>query len=191
MEARVIPMSDTHIVEGCCRNDRKSQRLLYERYFESLSLVCYRYVKDKSLVEDMVHEGFLKVFRNIKKYDGKGSLEGWMKRVMINYCLDYLRKQKRFPQQVELEAAGQQEINEDVLDSLQANFILELIHQLPTIYRTVFNLSVIEGYPHKEIAKLISVKESTSRAYLTEAKKLIRKKLQQADAGAERWVQNG
>ncbi|MEM7655431.1 MAG: RNA polymerase sigma factor [Bacteroidota bacterium] len=192
MAARVIPISDQHIAEGCCQNDRNSQRLLYERYFESLSLVCYRYIKDRSLVDDMVHEGFMKIFRNIQKYNGKGSLEGWMKRVMVNHCLDYLRKQGRQPHQVDLESgAGHRLSDEDIVSNLQANYILELIHQLPELYRTVFNLNVIEGYPHKEIAKMLKVKESTSRAYLTEAKKMIRKKLQQVESGAERWVQNG
>lgn len=191
MEARVILMTDEHILNGCRKNDRNSQRLLYERYYESLSFTCYRYLRNQELVEDVVHEGFMKIFKNINKYNGSGSLEGWMKRVMVNTCLDYLRKENRQPRQVELEEAGSFEVDEDLVAQLQANYILEVVGQLPPILRTVFNLNVVEGYPHKEIAKLIKVKESTSRAYLTEAKKLIRKKLQYSGIGEARRVKNG
>lgn len=191
MEARVILMTDDHILDGCRNKDRNSQRLLYERYYESLSFACYRYLRNQELVEDVVHEGFMKIFKNIHKFNGRGSLEGWMKRVMVNCCLDYLRKQNRQPRQVELEEAGGYEVDEDMVAQLQANYILEVVGQLPPILRTVFNLNVVEGYPHKEIAKLIKVKESTSRAYLTEAKKLIRKKLQHSGIGEERRVKNG
>lgn len=191
MEARIIPMTDEHILKGCRKNERNSQRLLYERYYESLSYTCYRYLRDQSLVEDLVHEGFMKIFKNIKKYNGTGSLEGWMKRVMVNTCLDFLRKENRRPREVDLSAVGTYEVDEDMIAQLQADYIMEVVGQLPSVLRTVFNLNVIEGYPHKEIAKLIQVKESTSRAYLTEAKKLIRKKLKTAGITAERRAQNG
>ncbi|RMG60921.1 MAG: sigma-70 family RNA polymerase sigma factor [Bacteroidetes bacterium] len=190
MGAKVIHIHDDQIVEGCRRQDRDSQRMLYEKYYDTMSWVCYRYLKDKMLVEDLVHEGFLKVFRNINKYDHKGSLEGWMRRVMVNCCLDYLRRQKRVAGEVELTQASDQEVDTDIVAGMQANYILELIQQLPAVYRMVFNLNVIEGYPHREIAEKLDIKESTSRAYLTEAKKQLRTLLVQAGAGLERKIQN-
>lgn len=165
--------------------------MLYEKYYDTMSWVCYRYLKDKTLVEDLVHEGFLKVFRNIGKYEHKGSLEGWMRRVMVNCCLDYLRRQKRVPGEVELTQASDQEVDTDIVAGMQAEYILELIQALSPVHRTVFNLNVIEGYPHKDIAEMLDIKESTSRAYLTEAKKQLRTLLVQAGAGQERKLHNG
>lgn len=189
--AKVISMTEENMLEGCRRGDRNSQRQLYEKYFETMYWVCYRYLKDQTVAEDVVHDGFMKVYRNIKKYAGNGSFEGWMKRLMVNCCLDYLRKQKRIPHQVEIDQAYGYEVDAEVVEGLQAEYILELVNDLAPIHRTVFNLNVIEGYPHKEIARLLDIKDSTSRAYLTEAKKILRKQLAKAGAGIERRVKNG
>ncbi|GAB4402915.1 MAG: sigma-70 family RNA polymerase sigma factor [Bacteroidia bacterium] len=191
MAARVVQVTDEHILEGCLRKDRESQRMLYEKYYDTMSWVCFRYLKDKTLAEDLVHEGFLKVFRSIDSYEHRGSLEGWMRRIMVNCCLDYLRRQKRFPGEVDIAQAGMQAVDEDVVAEMQAEFIFELVQELPPLYRAVFNMNVIEGYPHKDIAEQLDIKESTSRAYLTEAKKLLRELLVRAGAGTERRLQNG
>ena len=191
MAAKVVHMTDEHIIKGCCRQDRNSQKQLYEKYFESLSLAAMRYIKDGSLVYDLVHEGFLKIFRNIDKYHGKGSFEGWMKRIVINCCLDYLRKHKKRPPSASIAEGHDIRVDTDVVANMQAEFILEMIQQLSSIHRTVFNLNVIEGYPHREIAAMLDIKESTSRAYLTEAKKQIRELLVKNGAAGERRLSNG
>lgn len=177
MNPKIIPMTDEHLVEGCRKKDRQSQRRLYERYFETMSFVCFRYAKDRDIAHDLVHEGFIKVFKNIHSFQNKGSLEGWIRRVMVNVCLDYLRREKRFAGEVPITEAAESSIDEDAVSNLEAEYILEKIGELPDPLRTVFNLYIIEGYPHKEIAKLMGFGASTSRAYLTEARKILKKKL--------------
>ena len=177
METPILNGTDQFILEGCRRKNRESQRLLYEKYFEPLSWVCMRYLRNGEEVYDLVHEGFIKIFKNIHKYSGKGSLEGWMKRIVINNCLDYLRKINQRPPDVPLTEVYDLELDENMLADLEAEYILDLLQELVPLYRMVFNLSVIEGYPHKEIASILKIKESTSRAYLTAAKKEIRQKL--------------
>lgn len=192
MEARVIYMNEDYILEGCRRNDRNCQRQLYEKYFSPMAWVCYRYVKDQQTAEDLVHEGFIKVFKKIGSFRDNGSLEGWIRRIMINCCLDHLRKGKRRPDEVSIQAVADQDSGTaDALDDLQAEYILEKVQELPEIPRTVFNLNIVEGYPHKEIAAMMNIKESTSRAYLTEARQLLRKALQKSIIQTERRMYNG
>ncbi len=178
MHAKVVDITDTQILKGCQRKDALSQRQLYEKYYQGMCWVCYRYLKDRDLAEDQVHEGFIKVFRHIDRFQNQGSLEGWIKRIMINGCLDYLRKQSRWHTEVPLFQAESEPVPAQALSHLQAEYILECIQQLSPLLRSVFNLNVIEGYPHKEIGKLLQIKESTSRAYLTEAKRQLREVLQ-------------
>ncbi len=177
MTAKVIPFSEVQMVDGCRRQDRNCQRQLYERYFKTMSWVCIRYLKDHTLVDDTVHEGFMKVFQRIDSYQGKGSLEGWIKRIMINSCLDQLRKLKRMPMSVELDLAQDEDVQASAESEMGASQILEVVNALSPLLRMVFNLNVVEGYQHKEIAEKLGIQESTSRAYLTEAKKKVREML--------------
>ncbi|MEZ4828072.1 MAG: RNA polymerase sigma factor [Bacteroidia bacterium] len=191
MEARVIDITEENMLKGCCEQDRNSQRQLYEKYFGTMSYVCMRYLKDRDQVYDLVQEGFIKIFQNIRKFEGKGSLEGWMRRIMINLCLDHLRKINRRLPDVPLEEVYDVEVPEDVVAEMEAEYILALLQDLGPMYRTVFNLCVIEGYAHKEVSKMLKIKESTSRAYLTAAKKQIRKMLSEWIEQRERRVKNG
>ncbi|MDX2245732.1 MAG: RNA polymerase sigma factor [Bacteroidia bacterium] len=192
MEAKIICMNDEYMLEGCRKNDRNCQRQLYEKYFRSMSWVCYRYVRDREVADDLVHEGFIKVFRFINSFKKEGSFEGWVKKIMINGCLDYLRKGKRRPDEISVENITEPESSEhDVLAGLQAEYILEKIQELPPIHRAVFNLNVIEGYPHKDIAEMMKFKESTSRAYLTEARQLLRAALKPILSQTERRLYHG
>ncbi len=174
MAAKVIPFSETHMIEGCQRQDRNSQRQLYETYFQTMSWVCIRYLKDPNLVDDVVHEGFMKVFQRADSFEGNGSLEGWIKRIMVNTCLDHLRKIKRMPLQVELDHVSDRESAVSPTSHLETSQIMDVVNSLSPLLRMVFNMNVVEGYPHKEIARELGIQESTSRAYLTEAKKRVR-----------------
>ncbi|MEZ4777115.1 MAG: RNA polymerase sigma factor [Bacteroidia bacterium] len=192
MEAKIICMNDEYMLEGCRKNDRNCQRQLYEKYFRPMAWICYRYVRDREVADDLVHEGFVKVFRRIDSFKNEGSFEGWVKRIMINCCLDHLRKGKRRPDEISVEGVAEPQSDEhDALADLQAEYILEKIQELPTIPRTVFNLNVIEGYPHKDIAQMMKIKESTSRAYLTEAKQLLRESLKKVVNQTERRLYHG
>lgn len=174
MAAKVIPFSETHMIEGCQRQDRNCQRQLYETYFQTMSWICIRYLKDPVLVDDVVHEGFMKVFQRIDTFESKGSLEGWIKRIMVNTCLDQLRKMKRMPMQVDLENATNHQTQSAAESNMETTQIMDVVNSLSPLLKMVFNLNVVEGYPHKEIAKQLGIQESTSRAYLTEAKKRVR-----------------
>ena len=190
MKPKVIRMTEDVLIEGCRKNDRRSQRHLYEKYFDPMSLVCYRYLKDRDLAHEMVHEGFIKVFKAIHQYKNQGSLEGWIRRIMVNTCLDHLRKEKKFRSQVEISEAYDLAGDENHLDQMEAEDVLLHIQSLPEPLGTVFNLYIIEGYSHKEIAQKLGFGASTSRAYLTEARKKLRLSLASVQ-NQERRVNHG
>lgn len=191
MHAKVVDITDEQMLKSCTRQERQGQKQLYEKYYASMVWVCFRYVKDKDQSEDLVHEGFIKVFRNIERFRNQGSLEGWVKRIMINVCLDYLRKQGRWQDELPLVYAESEAVPAQAVNDLQAEYIFECIQQLPPLLRSVFNLNVVEGYPHKEIGKMLDLKESTSRAYLSEAKKQLRKVLQHYRTDQKQFQSNG
>lgn len=191
MHAKVVDITDEQMLQSCARQERQGQKQLYEKYYASMVWVCFRYVKDKDQSEDLVHEGFIKVFRNIERFRNQGSLEGWVKRIMINVCLDYLRKQGRWQDELPLMYAESEAVPAQAVNDLQAEYIFECIQQLPPLLRSVFNLNVVEGYPHKEIGKMLDLKESTSRAYLSEAKKQLRLVLQHYRTDQKQFQSNG
>ena len=136
--------------------------------------VCYRYAKSREDAEDMLQEGFIKIFTQINQFEHRGSLEGWMLRTVVHTCINHLKKYKKFNDHVDLMHAGNLVSNEEYLPGmLQAKQIIECIRQLPIGYRTVLNLYAIEGYSHKEIGKLLDIEESTSRSQYTRAKNIL------------------
>ncbi|UZR92950.1 RNA polymerase sigma factor [Chondrinema litorale] len=168
-------MKDEQLIERCKRGDSQAQHVLYNRYADRLFRLCFRYVKNELDAEDVLVKGFMKVFSKIDlfEYRGKGSLEGWMKRVMINECLMLLRKQNNFNLVHDSEARlVETEARAD--SQLAAEDIFALVLQLPTGYRTVFNLYAIEGYSHKEIADQLGISENTSKSQLSKARAALR-----------------
>lgn len=147
--------------------------MLYDRYSPKLFGLCKRYVKGREDAEDVLLEGFFKIFKHIQQYSGSGSFEGWMRRIVVNEALMFLRKGHNFKADIELNNIdiGSQI---SVEDELAAQDILDLLDLLPTGYRTVFNLYVLEGYKHREIAEILNISINTSKSQLI----LARKKLQ-------------
>jgi RNA polymerase sigma-70 factor (ECF subfamily) len=136
--------------------------------------VCYRYAKSREDAEDMLQEGFVKVFLQINRYEHRGSLEGWILRVIVHTCINHLKKYKKFNDVVDLAYAANLIIREDNIPGIvQAKQIVESIRALPIGYRTVLNLYAIEGYSHKEIGSMLEIEESTSRSQYTRAKNLL------------------
>ncbi|TAF55905.1 MAG: sigma-70 family RNA polymerase sigma factor [Sphingobacteriia bacterium] len=136
--------------------------------------VCYRYAHSKEDAEDMLQEGFIKVFTQIQSFQHKGAFEGWVRKIMVHTCINFLKKNKKFQEQVALENAGALEMREETLPSLmQARQIVECIRLLPMGYRTVLNLYALEGYSHKEIGHMLDIEESTSRSQYTRAKVML------------------
>lgn len=166
-------MISEKIVIECKRNNRRAQKTLYKTFAQKMFMHCYRYVQQKEDAEEILSEGFIKVFANLSKieYRDAKSFEGWIKKIMINESLMFLRKQKiKFSDQ---EGTSQIEIIQTSDNDLIAEDIYRLIRSLPIGYRTVFNLSAIEGYSHKEIARKLNITESTSRSQLTKARKKL------------------
>ncbi len=169
---------ENQLIKLCKKQQGSAQKALYDRYADTMFRICFRYVKNEHDAEDILINGFMKVFQNIEKFEprGKGSLEGWIKRIMINESLMHLRKNTNFNLVSE---ANCKEIDADI--SLESNIaaeeIYKLIRRLPLGYRTVFNLFAIEGYSHKEIAEQLNITESTSKTQLRKARITLQKLL--------------
>ena len=166
-------MTEKELIEACQRQDRKGQKLLFERYSPKMFGVCKRYVKQREDAEDVLVDGLYKVLTNIHQYQGTGSFEGWIRRVIVNESLMFLRKANHFKYNLEINETDKA-THISVEDDLIAQDILSLLNQLPTGYRTVFNLYVLEGYKHREIAELLGVSINTSKSQLILAKKRLR-----------------
>ena len=156
------------------RNDRKQQELLYKMLAPKMLAVCMRYAKDKDEAQDILQEGFIKMFKNMNNYRGEGSLEGWIRRIIVHTCINNLKKNKRFNESVDLIHATSIQVREESIPSIiQAKEVVECIRMLPIGYRTVLNLYAIEGFSHKEISGMLDIEESTSRSQYTRAKAML------------------
>ncbi len=166
------------LVEGCKNGSSKAQRALFDFYYNYMFNVCLRYVKEEMEAEDRLSEGFTKVFRNIHKftYDQEHGLRAWIKKIMVNECLMFLRKRNNFFL-VPLTDAEEIVATDMNLAEIDTDYILQSISELPTGYRTVLNLYIVEGYSHQEIGYLLNIKEATSRSQLNKAKQVLKEKL--------------
>lgn len=167
-------MTEEAIFIGCLNNDAIAQKELYHRYSPKMLSVCYRFSQNKEDAEDMMQDGFIKVFSQIHSFQQKGSFEGWIRKIMVHTCINHLKKNKKFNQSVDLIHANTIQVRNDNIPSLvQAKQVVECIRMLPVGYRTVLNLFAIEGYSHKEIAELLDIGESTSRSQYTRARQML------------------
>lgn len=171
-----------NIVAGCIKNDRVSQEKLFKLFYGKLLIVCQRYTNDRDTAQDILQEGFMKIFDKIATFESSGSFEGWMKRIVTNTALDHLRKSKKFNFVEENEINTKEDFVDygDKLESdnsieLKAEFALQAIQQLSPAYQTVFNLYVMEEYSHKEIAEVLGISEGTSKSNLAKAKMNLQK----------------
>lgn len=164
-------------MEGCIRGERRSQEALFKQFYGKMMAVCLRYMSDRDTAQEVLQEAFLKVFDKLEVFDFKGSLEGWIRRIVANTAIDALRKAKRNPFLSDLDTdfkqAGRDElVEQEELDllGLKAEVAMEAISKLSPAYRTVFNLFVLEDCSHKEIANLLGISEGTSKSNLAKAK---------------------
>ncbi|MEM9024052.1 MAG: RNA polymerase sigma factor [Bacteroidota bacterium] len=166
------------LIRLCLKNDRKAQKEVYENLFGRMHAVCLRYLKDPDDALEVLNNGFLSVFTNIKQYGFKGSFEGWVKRIMINKSLDHLRANKRFSttDAVDDEYAFRHvSVDNEAWSNLGLEVLDGMIAQLPPMSRSVFNLYVIDGYSHHEIANILSINPGTSRWHLSYARQSLQK----------------
>lgn len=171
-------MTEELLLQGCYRNDAMAQQELYQRYSPKMLSVCYRYAKTREDAEDMLQEGFIKVFTQIHQYENRGSLEGWILRIVVHTCINHIKKYKKFNDHVDIADAVNITVREESITGLiQAKQIIESIRSLPIGYRTVLNLYAIEGYSHREIGDMLDIEESTSRSQYTRAKNMLEEML--------------
>jgi RNA polymerase sigma-70 factor (ECF subfamily) len=167
-------MTEEAILQGCLKNNAAAQKELYYKYSSKMLAVCYRYAHNREDAEDMLQEGFIKVFSQIHTFENRGALEGWIRRIVVHTCINVLKKNKRFNESVDIiHATGAQVREESIPSIIQAKEVVECIRLLPVGYKTVLNLYAIEGFSHKEIAGMLDIEESTSRSQYTRAKAML------------------
>ena len=167
-------MTDELMLQGCLINNPSAQEALYNTFSSRMLGVCYRFARNKEDAEDMMQEGFIKVFGQIHQFKNSGVLEGWIRKIMVHTCINALKKNKKFADSVDLIYANSIYLNEHNIPSImQAKQVVESIRSLPIGYRTVLNLYAIDGYTHKEIAQMLEIEESTSRSQYTRAKSML------------------
>ena len=174
MEKRAL---HTQLIEDALKGKQQAYRKLYEMYKHSLFMVCLRYGKDRSIAQDYLQDAFVNIFKNLKQFDtSRGAFESWAKRITVNVCLADIRKNTLYS--VNISGAEQVESNDvSALSSLSLQEMMVHIQQLPYGYRTVFNMYVIDGFSHKEIAEQLNVSVSTSKSQLMKARNILQKKI--------------
>lgn len=165
---------DQQTLKHCIAGRRDAQELLYNYFAPTMFGICLRYASDYHSAEDILQEGFIKVFNNIDRFRGEGSFEGWMKRIFINTAIEYYRKATHYSY-VDIELAADQSTKEVALQNLMKDDLLKVIQQLTPGYRTVFNLYAIEGYSHKEIGKMLNISDGTSKSQLARARMALKR----------------
>ncbi len=166
------------IIEDCQQNNAKAQMHLYDMYCEAMFIIAKRYVKDDFIAEDMMQDAFLKVFKNIQDFKGEVTIGAWIKRIVINQCLDYLKKKR-----IELVSIEEKELNVadendwTVKEEVNVAIIKTAINSLPEKYKVVLNLYLIDGYDHQEIAQVLNITEINSRSQLMRGKNKLRSQL--------------
>lgn len=167
------------IISDCIAGSRKAQAMLYHQFAPKMFGVCLRYAKDATEAEDNLQEGFIKVFTNLKNFRHDGSLEGWIRRIMINVSLEKIRKQHLLYPVEDVAVYDTVNFSDDVIAKISADDLMKLIQQLPPRYRLVFNLYVLEGMSHQEIAKEMDITQGTSKSNLARAREILKKKVQE------------
>jgi RNA polymerase sigma factor (sigma-70 family) len=170
-------LTEVEIIKGCVQQNKKYQHLLFTQYAGKLFTVCRRYAVDDMEAEDMLQEGFIRIFNNIQKFKFEGSFEGWMRRVVVNVALKHLQKKKIQLTEIKESTTEYFSLSTSAYDDLNEEALLKLIHQLPKGYKIVFNMAVIEGYSHEEIAKFLNIQPSTSRSQLVKARKMLQEQI--------------
>jgi RNA polymerase sigma factor (sigma-70 family) len=175
--------STLDIINNCKIGDRKAQELLYKQLASKMLGVCMRYATDRMEAEDMLQNGFIKVFQKISDYRGEGSFEGWVRRIMVHSSIEYYRKHHKMMQVVDLQESGyEQSVNPEAASNLGAKDLMAMIQRLSPGYRMVFNLYAVEGYSHKEIAEMVGITEGASKSQLSRARAILKEQIEKLEA---------
>jgi len=162
------------LIKECLKNNRASQKQLYNQFAEVMLGVCYRYTKSVADAEDVLQEGFIRVFKNLQQYKGEGELGGWIRRVMVTTALNYLKRNAKYRQELAFDKMELHPVSDENPEiKLNTKELATLILQLPTGYQTIFNLHAVEGYSHIEIGSLLGISDGTSRSQYARARALL------------------
>ena len=180
--------TELDIIQGCINGDRKFQQILYNTFSSKMFAVCLRYANEYNSAQDLLQEGFIKVYKNIEKFRREGSFEGWVRRIFVNTAIEHYRKQVNLYALHDSELKSYEYYEGNALETLKHQDILKMIQTLGDGYRTVFNLYVIEGYSHKEIGELMGISEGTSKSQLARARYLLQKMIMEGTEGATKTL---
>jgi RNA polymerase sigma-70 factor, ECF subfamily len=184
-------LPDAELVKGCLEGNTSYQQLLYKQFASRMLTVCMRYTTNRAEAEDILQECFIKVFEKLWQFKGAGSLEGWIRRIAVNKCLEHLRKAAQIFPIVDIEDVGNDFYGrEEIVSHIAADDLLRMIQELPPRYRLVFNLYVFEEMPHKEIAKQLGISEGTSKSNLFDAREILKKKIRKNMIVATKSISN-
>lgn len=170
-------MKEEELIKGCISSEPQAQKEVYERYASAMMGLCMRYTGNRDSAQDLLHDGFIKVFTKIDTYAGAGSFAGWIRKIFITTALEFLRANNalRFSLDVESVADRLEDANTSAFERLSADELLACVARLPDGFRTIFNLHAIEGYSHVEIAQMLNIQESTSRSQYFRARQILQK----------------
>jgi len=170
-------VNEPELIAGLIKSEGKTQKFVYEKYAGIMLGICLRYLKNRMDAEEVMLNGMVKIFNNVKQFKHEGSFEGWMKRIVINEALAHLRKKEPLHLAIEKDHIQLATSEATAESELAVEDLLQMLHELPAGYRTVFNLYAIEGYSHKEIADMLEINEGTSKSQLSKARALLQKRL--------------
>lgn len=175
-------MDETTLVNECLKGSPKAQKTLFEYFAPRMMGVCLRYLKEEERAQDALQDGFVKVFSKLKDYKNEGVLEAWIRRVMVNTCLDQLRRDSKFKDSISVDDIGYKLEHQDyIAEKLMAEDLMKMVQNMPNGYRVVFNMYAIEGYSHQEIAEHLGVTESTSKSQYLRARAYLRERIEKKE----------
>lgn len=192
MKGEHLIMEETrNLIEGCLHQDRHAQSMLYELLSKKMFVICLRYSKNKEEAEEILQEGFMKVFQFIHQYKYSGSFEGWVRKIMMNCALQKYRSQKHLHAVVDIDSVMNDTLinEEEVFSKIGTKELLSIIQKLTPVYRMVFNLYVFEGLKHREIAKLLNISEGTSKSNLSDARSILQKAINKSLQSSQNLLQ--
>jgi RNA polymerase sigma factor (sigma-70 family) len=169
--------TDEYLCQGCLQGHRLAQEFLYRRHFARLMPIALRFLNNREEAVEVLNQAFLKIFSSIASYNGTGSFAGWMARIVFNTTIDFVRQRTVYRQRMDFESTADIPVTTNAIDHLAAEEILATIQKLPATQRTIFNLYIIDGYKHREIAAMLNIDESTSKWHLAQARLQLQKML--------------
>lgn len=172
-------MDDATLIIECVNGNPRAQRLLFDKFARKMFSVCLRYAKNEEQAEDVLQDGFVKVFGKLKDFKSEGSLEGWIRRIMVNTALDQIRKNNKQLGDTNIDDVGYKiENNDFIVESMMADDLMKMVQAMPDGYKVVFNMFAIEGYSHSEIAGTLGISENTSKSQYSRARAYLRERLE-------------